>query len=225
MASKIKIAVIGMGLFGKAVVRKLAEEDIEVIVIDKREKNLEDIKDIVSAAYVFDATDINALKEIRIDAYDAVIITIGEDFDALLLSAFMCKELGVKRIIARANNDTQKKILKMIGIENVIIPEEEIGEQIAEMLIHPTVTESIDVSEGIEVIIIRPSNEFIGQKVSLIRKLCFDKDIFFITIRRKQVNGPYYVLPPSKLSDNYAISENDELILLGDKDKIYSILE
>lgn len=217
--------VIGMGNLGRALVRRLVESGAEVVAIDKDEARLNEVKDIVDAAYVMDAANFDALKELNIDSFDSVVIAIGEHFEAILLSAFHCKNMGAKRLIVRANNEHQKQILTQIGIKDVINPEEEIGKEIAEMILHPTITDSIQLSEAVELITVLAPPGMIGQKVSTIRKAAMEKDLFFVTLRRKNNDGTFTIYPPSRLSDSLLVQEGDELILLGEKQRIYQFTE
>jgi len=213
-----------MGLLGKALVKELTENGAEVVAVDIDEEAINDVKDIVSASFILDATDINALQEIHIDKYDAIVIAIGEQFEALLLSAFHCLNLGAKRIIVRANNTYQKTILQKIGITDVIIPEEEISKEITEMIMHPGVSESAEITSDVEFITIAVPPSFVNQKVSTIKNICIDNDIFFITIERKNSDGTTSILPPSRLKDSIIIQKDDKILLLGQKDKIYSVI-
>src|SRR5688572_24188075 len=102
-----KFAVIGLGIFGNSIARTLSERGAEVLAIDNEEDHVEDIKDDVAYAVALDATDIRALESQSIQDMDAVIVAIGEDFEALLITTANLQELNVKRIITRASNKQQ----------------------------------------------------------------------------------------------------------------------
>ena len=126
--SETKYAVIGVGDFGSAVAKILSSRGAEVFAIDSNEALIDEIQDDVAFAVSMDATDKKALQSQNIQDFDAVVVAIGENFEALLLCCAQLQELGVKRIIARAQGRTQKQILKKIGIEEVLSPEYEFAE-------------------------------------------------------------------------------------------------
>jgi len=130
-------AVIGLGRFGKTVAINLANQGVEVLAIDSKEERVDDVKNDVAFAVALDATDINALKSQNVKDMDAVVVAIGANFENLLLSTANLMELGTKRILARAMNHTQRKILHRLGIEEVISPEIETGTIVAERLLNP----------------------------------------------------------------------------------------
>ena len=122
-----KFAVIGLGQFGSAICKKLSEKGAEVIAIDIDEDKVEDIKDRVAYAVQLDSTDLRALQSQNIGEMDAVVVSIGQNFEGMLLTTVKLMELGVKRLIARAQGETQRKILEKLGVTEILSPEEEVG--------------------------------------------------------------------------------------------------
>lgn len=146
-----KYAVIGLGQFGNAIASKLSERGAEVIAIDNSEQNIESIQDEVAYAICLDATDIKALKSQNIQDVDAVVVAIGEDFEALLLCTVYLQELEVKRIIARANGNQQRRILEKMGVEEILSPEDEVGKVVAETLLNPSVISVLKLPDDYEI--------------------------------------------------------------------------
>ena len=112
-----RFAVIGCGKFGKAIARKLSAQGAEVVAIDISESNVTKLQEDVALCITMDATDKKALLAQNIGDVDAVVVSIGENFEALLLCTVYLQELNAKRIIARANDQHQRRILEKIGIE------------------------------------------------------------------------------------------------------------
>ena len=112
--SKKKFAVIGLGQFGSAIARKLEEKGAEVIAIDIDKEKVDDIRENVSLAAVLDATDKKAILAQDIISADAVLVCIGDlkYLNELLLATFVLQELKARRIIVRAQGETEKKILE-----------------------------------------------------------------------------------------------------------------
>ena len=150
-----KFAVIGLGQFGTAIAKTLANRGAEVIAIDNNENHIENIQDDVAYAVALDATDKKALKAQNIQDVDAVVVAIGEDFEALLLTTVLLQELKVKRVIARANDPHQRMILEKIGVNEVLSPEDEVGLVVAERLLNPNVVSFLQLPDDYEIVEIR----------------------------------------------------------------------
>ncbi|CUS90870.1 trk system potassium uptake protein TrkA [Candidatus Kryptonium thompsonii] len=157
-----KFAVIGLGTFGKSLAMELAESDAEVLAIDISEERINEISHPNITAVKFDSTDIKELERFGIKDTDAVIVTIGENFEALLLTCVLLKELGVKRIIARANEEIHKKILKSIGIreEDIITPEEEVAKRLSKLLLSEGFIEFFEITKDYEIAWIKAPKSF-----------------------------------------------------------------
>ena len=134
-----KFAVIGLGLIGTGIAKALAKKGAEVIAIDTNIDKVESMKDEVAHAVALDATDLKALKSQNIMDCDAVVVAIGHNFEGLLLTTVLLREMGIKRVIARASNKHQKMILEKVGCTDVFTPDESGSKTGAEMLIHPDV--------------------------------------------------------------------------------------
>jgi trk system potassium uptake protein len=152
MLSNNKFTVIGVGKFGSAIARTLASRGAEVMAIDSTEEKIEDIKDDVAFAVTLDATDKKALKAQNIDEMDAVVVSIGEDFEAMILCCVLLMELNVKRIIARASGIHQRLILEKIGITEILSPENEFGTAVAEKLINPNIISYLQLPDDYEIV-------------------------------------------------------------------------
>lgn len=146
-----KFAVIGLGAFGSSIARALANDGAEVLAIDNDEMHIDDLKDDVAVAICGDSTDKKVLIAQSIQDVDAVVVAIGKDFEALLLTTVYCLELGVKRVIARANNPQQHMILKKVGVHEVLLPEQEVGRVVAERLLNPSLLSFMQLPDNYEI--------------------------------------------------------------------------
>jgi len=151
MTTPGKFAVIGLGVFGTSIAKALAADGAEVLAIDNDETHIENIKDDVAYAVTLDSTDKKALAAQNIGEVEAVVVAIGEDFEALLLTTVYCLELGIKRVIARANNAQQRMILHKIGVSEVLSPELEVGRLVAERLLNPSLLSFIQLPDDYEI--------------------------------------------------------------------------
>lgn len=224
-----KFSVIGMGKYGKAIAQILSDRGAEVIAIDNREDLVEEVEDFVALAVTMDATDGKALEAQNIHECDAVVVAIGSNFEALLLCCFQLKELGVKRIIARSNDQNQKKILLRMGIEEILEPEKEIGVFVAEQLINPNIVSFLQLPDDYEVAEIKPpvdiaerSVEDIGlrnkYRLNLITiKRCFEED------KGNSIEVVQHILGVP--SADTIIKQTDTLIVFGTSRDIQRFIE
>ncbi|MEY3344099.1 MAG: hypothetical protein RL090_1783 [Bacteroidota bacterium] len=150
--SQYKFAVIGLGQFGNAIARTLSLRGAEVLAIDSIEEHIEDIKEDVSYAVCMDATDIKLLRSHNVHEMDAVVVAIGEDFEALMLCVVQLLELKVKRIMARANGKHQRMILEKVGVTEILSPENDVGLAVAERLLNPNILTSLLLPDNYEIV-------------------------------------------------------------------------
>ena len=132
-------AVIGLGVFGTAIAKKLAERGADVIAVDDDLEKVESIAKDVMLSVQLNATNKEALSRQGIDKVDAAVVSIGSNFEVLLLCIFQLQAIGVKRIIARAQGSIQRSILAKMGVADVLSPEVEFANNIAEQLTNPGV--------------------------------------------------------------------------------------
>lgn len=142
-----KYAVIGIGLFGRAIARALSNKGYEVMAIDSDTEIIDSIGDDVAYAVVLDATDKRALLSQNIDEFDAVVVAIGSDFEQRLLCASILLDLNVKRVITRANGEAQRLILEKMGIKEILSPEEEVGILVAERMLNPSIVSYLQLPD------------------------------------------------------------------------------
>jgi trk system potassium uptake protein TrkA len=127
----MKVAVVGMGLFGEALALDLARAGAEVVAIDRMLAKLDNVREEVALAVALDATDERELRAQGIARVDLLIACIGNDFEANQMLVVLARELGVPRIWARAPSRRHAKILELLGAERVILPEIDMAERAA----------------------------------------------------------------------------------------------
>lgn len=145
-------AVIGLGSFGGTVARELARFGNFVIGIDNSERSVSALADLVSHAIIADARDEAALREAGVADCDVALIAIGEDLEANVLATINTKMLGVSTIWAKATSRTHHRILSKLGAERVILPEEEVGLHVAQMLHNPMMRNYLSMGNGYHVV-------------------------------------------------------------------------
>ena len=128
----MKFVIIGIGQFGRALALHLSDLGFEVTILDEREAIITELKDRVAYALVGDATDIRVLRQLDMAGDDTyVIVAVGEQFERNLLITAQLKELGVTNILTRSVNELHGKLLKLIGVNDLIRVEEVAARQLA----------------------------------------------------------------------------------------------
>ncbi|MFQ5669989.1 MAG: potassium channel family protein [Acidobacteriota bacterium] len=212
-----QFAVIGLGTFGAAIVRELTRHGHEVMAVDKDLSRVEKVKDDVAFAIRLDAEDRRVLEAHDIHRVDVAIIAIGHDFEAVVLIAVELMQLGVKRVMARVESETQKKILERLGVSDILSPEEEVAVHVAQRLVHPEIVDFFQLSEGSRIVEVRVPERMLGKTlVELKLRERFHCNV--IVIKRKHDadeagnETPYYLEVPMPETQ---LQEGDALIVLG----------
>src|SRR3954453_9682467 len=162
---KKSFAVIGLGRFGGSICRTLTDEGMEVLAIDKNEERVNEFAMIASHAVVGDTTDENVLKSLGIRNFDHVIVAIGDDIQASILTTLILKELGVARITAKAQNDYHGKVLKKIGADQVVHPERDMGKRIANNMASNSVLDYLELSAEHSIVEIVANRKLSGNTI------------------------------------------------------------
>ena len=144
----MKYVVIGLGLYGSKCASILTSMGHEVLGIDNDPETLEEFKESFTSVIKMDTTSANAVRTLPLDDIDAVIVAIGEDVGASILTLSILKNLKAKRIIGRAINETHHNILKQIGIEEVVLPLEDSAAHLASVLQLRGVISFTELSNG-----------------------------------------------------------------------------
>ncbi|MCL2062174.1 MAG: TrkA family potassium uptake protein [Firmicutes bacterium] len=176
-------AVIGLGRFGAALAKTLYASGADVLAIDCEREKVNDIEPFCTQAVCADAANERVLSKLGVNSFDMVVICIGGDVEASVYVTLACKQLNVKTITAKAQNVRHREILEKIGADRVYIPEEHMGEKIAEQLLRPNMIEILSFSEGFKIVeIVTPQ---IWQNKSLIELDLRNKEkISIILIKR-----------------------------------------
>lgn len=138
---KHEFAVIGLGRFGRNVAKTLEQNGHHVLGIDENEELVQEIAPFLTQAVILDSTNMEALKAVDIMSFDTVIVAIGTNFEANIMTTVSLKELGVKRVICKAPTVQQEKILLRVGADKVVMPERESAVRLAETLHTPGMLE------------------------------------------------------------------------------------
>lgn len=147
----MRFCIIGLGSFGTHLARQLTRDGHEIIAVDNNPAHIAALKDEIEYIIQADCTDLNVFHEIPIGECDAVILAIGENFEASLSIAANIQQLGARRIISRIINPLHGRLLKLLKIEELLIPEAMAAAWLARSLKTPDVINSLELGGGFEI--------------------------------------------------------------------------
>ncbi|MCK4235118.1 TrkA family potassium uptake protein [candidate division WOR-3 bacterium] len=225
-----QFAVIGLGSFGRKVAVTLAEKGAEVMAIDKDLNKVENIKDKVVSAVTLDSTSVDELKSVGITDIDTVVVALGEQQEAAILTTVLLKNLGVGEVIARAMNDLYAQILKMVGADKVILIEEQMAEQLAKALVAPQIIENIPLASGHSLVEIKPRREFIGKKLKDLNfRSRYGINVVAIQKKVEEINDEGETVIRIKVNDlpgpDDKLSEDETLLVVGSEEEIEKLVK
>jgi trk system potassium uptake protein TrkA len=164
-----RFAVIGLGRFGYTVATHLARGGAEVVAIDSNANIINEVSDLVAMAVCMNSVDKEALLAHGVDKVDAAVVAIGQDFEANILTTTLLKDIGVRRVIARAGTNVQRRILERIGADQVIFPEDAIGVRVAQSLMSSRIVDITSLFEGLSLAQVQAPNDLVGKKIGEIK--------------------------------------------------------
>ncbi|HIS28236.1 MAG TPA: TrkA family potassium uptake protein [Candidatus Avamphibacillus intestinigallinarum] len=162
---KREFAVIGLGRFGGSICRELSMEDMHVLAIDIDEEKVNEFKNVATYAVIADATDESALKELGIKNIDHVIVAIGDNIQASILTTVILTDLGIEKITVKAQNDYHEKILKKIGANQVVHPERDMGKRIAHNIISSNILDYLELSDEHSIVEVKAGKKMSGKTI------------------------------------------------------------
>lgn len=160
------ILLIGVGNFGYHIAQELGKLKVEVLAIDIDEDKLRDVSEYLSKTLIGDATDIDFLKTLGVNTFDECLVTIGDDFQASLEAVLNLKELGARRITARASKESQEKILLKTGADVVIYPEKQLARWAALHCGTNSIYDFVELENNYGIYEINVSDSWIGKTLA-----------------------------------------------------------
>jgi len=204
-----KIAVIGMSSFGYFLCRDMAERKLSVMAIDSDEAKIDDVKPFVEKAVIADASDKEVLENLGLAEVDAVVVSLGERIDSSILVTYYLRELGVKEIYAKAISEDHGKILNVVGATEVIFPEKDMAERLANRLERSSILEYFEIADGYSIIEWAPPASFVNKTLAEL-DLTNQYNVQVIMVK-ETVPERVTVVPKA----TQFIKDSDGLVLLG----------
>lgn len=207
-----RFAVIGLGHFGSYVARTLYDSGKEVVAVDMDPETIRDAAAFSTEAVVVDATDRPALEAVGLNEVDVAVISLGERMDIITLAALHLKELAVPYVAVKALSEEHGRILKALGVEEIIHPEKDSAIRLGHRLVHKDLVDLLPVMPGYSIAQMRTPPEFVGKslrELSLRNRL----SVQLVAIQREEGSDKKINIVP-KAED--VLMETDILFLLGD---------
>lgn len=165
MKTKKTYAVFGLGRYGIAVATELVENGIEVIAVDSNQQIINDVAAYLPVCKCADVTDAEVISRLGIESIDTVIVCMANNLEASVMAVTLCKEAGVKTVIAKCANEMHQKILLRIGADQVVFPENESGIRLAKNLLSSGFIDIISLSKDVSMIEIDVKKEWFGKNL------------------------------------------------------------
>lgn len=158
-------AVFGLGRYGMAVAKELVDAGMEVLAVDFEEKIVNDAAAYLPVCKCADVTDAEVISQLGIGNIDTVIICMASNLEAGVMAITLCKEAGVKQVIAKCGNELQQKILLRVGADQVVFPEKESGIRLAKNLLSSGFIDMLSLSKDVSIVEIDVKDEWCGKNL------------------------------------------------------------
>ena len=200
--------VIGLGRFGQTLARQLCALGAEVLAMDTSNDLVQQVAEDVTHAVVGDAQDKDVLRALGVRDFDCAIVAIGTNLAASVLTVMNLQELEVPYIICKAHDETHSRVLKKLGVDKVVIPEQENAARLARSLNSHNVLDYIELSEDYGILELPAPKSWIGQTLKELNvRAKLGVNIIAVESGKKTNVSP---------SADYRILEGDIMVVLGD---------
>lgn len=212
MKAKKTYAVFGLGRYGTAVAKELVDNGSEVIAVDINQKIVNDAAAFLPVCKCADVTDAEVISRLGIGSIDTVIVCMAGNLEAGVMAVTLCKEAGSKCVIAKCANEMQQKILRRVGADQVVFPENESGIRLAKNLLSSGFIDIISLSKDVSMVEIDVKDEWIG------------KNLIELNLRKKCGFNIVAIKKGDKVNVNVnpeqALDEDNTLIVIANTAKL-----
>ena len=158
-------AVLGLGRYGMAVAKELVAQGADIIAVDMDDEIVNMASAEIPYCKCADVTDAEVIKQLGIANVDVVIISMATNLDASVMAIVLCKEVGVKTVIAKCANEMHHKILSKVGADKVVFPESESGTRLAKNLLSSGFMDIMDISKDVSMVELEVRPEWAGKTI------------------------------------------------------------
>lgn len=212
MGVKQNYAVFGLGRYGCAVATELVKSGAEVLAVDIDEGIVNEMSAEIPYCKCADVTEPEVIRNLGISNIDVVIIAMATNLEASVMATMLCKEAGVKTVIAKCLDEMNCKILSKIGADRVVFPESESGIRLAKNLLSSGFIDMIELSEEVSIIELDVKPEWEG------------KNLLKLNLRKKYSINVVAVIKEGKINVNIdpemILEKSMKLVVIGNTMKL-----
>ena len=207
-----QVAVLGLGRFGTEIAKALYNSGCEVLAVDQSEDRIYEVADFTTHAVATNVAEESNLKQLGITEFDGVVIAIGDNIQASIITALNCKEMGCNYIVAKAQNAKHARVLEKIGVDYVIIPEADSAIKTARLLTQPQISDIVSITSNYSIAQVNVPDAWAGRKLSeMDLRNRYDVNVL-IVITKAGVN--------SMPSGDTVFSVGDKIVIGGESSSI-----
>jgi len=210
------IAVLGLGKYGTSLVRALNEMGADVLAVDKNEKVVNEIADHCSAAVCADVSNEDTLISLGLKDMDIVVIAMAQNLETSVLAVAVSKELGVPYIVAKSSSNRMSTILRKVGANKAIIPEEYAGTRSATILVSETVLDYFQLGNSLCMIEMEPLSGWIGKTLT---ELDLRRTDNINIVARRDSDNSWLLIDPGK-----PIEKNTKLLVVMEQTRLDELI-
>lgn len=207
------IGVLGLGVFGSTIAKRLGENDFDVIAVDLEMDSIERIEPYVTQAVHGNMGDLELLRSIGFENCDVAVIAAGSNLESSVLAIMNCRKLNIKHIIAKAKNKLYKEILLEMGATEVIRPEKEMADKVGRNLMRHHIRDVFDLDDQFAVIEFSPPKKWIGKTLQEL-DLRREYEINIVGVRENPHEKMMVYIDP-----DMRIQKDNVMIAIGESDK------
>lgn len=205
-------AVFGLGRYGSAVAEELVKNGAEVIAVDKNEERVNDAAQTIPVCKCADVTDPEVIDRLDIVDVDVVVIAMANSLEATVMAITLCKEAGVKTVIAKCVEEMQGKIFERVGADRVVFPEKEAGTRLGKNLLSSSFVDIVELSKDVSMVELDVKPQWVG------------KGLVELHLRKKYAINVVSFLKGDKaitsIDPEMPLESNMKLIVIADTNKL-----
>jgi trk system potassium uptake protein TrkA len=219
MADRKHFIVLGLGTFGAALSKQLSKNGCHVTGIDETREQVEELKEFLYEPVIGDVSERRTLEPLVVSEANAVFICLGESIESSLLATLHARELGARKIVVKAITQEHGKILKAMGVDQVIHPEVEIARGLADRATWPNVLEYMPIDPEYSFVEMTSPTSLVG-KTLVEAALRRDYGVWVVGVK-DALSGKLRLFPDAE----FVLSDDQMLVVVGKQDDLNRLRE
>ncbi len=160
---KKQFVVLGLGSFGASVAVTLQKLGCDVVAVDQDMELVTEIAEKVTYAMQADIENPRLLESLGSKNFDGMVVGSSENLEGSILATLAAREMGIPYILCKAHDERHARVLRKIGADAVVFPEEEMGRKIAKNLVSANLADWIELSPDYSIVETAIPKRWIGK--------------------------------------------------------------